>query len=152
MPALLQGNAGDADDDYDSDVAFAGSTAGNGHARRHNRTNGNGNGNGNGHGYRPGYPNAAPHSSYSQTDESEMNSSWSVSWLQGQAQADDAEARPHMRSGNGSGDSRNVFTELTPVQSAVASVFAAPASESGSDRLSDISRRLERLERLLATE
>ncbi len=146
MAALLQNEGDDADAEDESAFSDSVASNGNGHARRHNKASGNG------HGYRPGYPNAAPNSAYSQADESESRSSWSVSWLQGQGEADHAEARPNTGSGNGSVNSRNLFNELAHVHSAVASDFATATTESAGDRLSDISRRLERLERLLTTE
>lgn len=144
MSSLLQGEADDLDADGES--AFGSPVQGNGHPRRHNGSGGNG------LGYRPGQPGAASNGAYSRTDEPESSSSWSVSWLQGQGEADDAEAGRNIGSGSAPVNSRNRTNGSTHFDSAIASDLTATTSVSAGDRLSDISRRLERLERLLTTE
>jgi len=105
--------------------------------------------NGNGHSHRQANGNGALAHDASGSGKSSSDSSWSVSWLQ--VPADNHDDIPGQAAGRPDGFP-DLFSKAPRPHGNAADDFLGLSRDAKADRLSDISRRLERLERLLATD
>jgi hypothetical protein len=105
--------------------------------------------NGNGHPHRQANGNGALAHETPGSNKSSSDSSWSVSWLQTPV---DDDADSPSQSGRRPDGFPDLFSKAPRPHGNAGDDFLGLSRDAKADRLSDISRRLERLERLLATD